>query len=684
MFSNPFAALLCASLLCVLALTALPASAAPSPQVPTVPRFAKFEAAFTLPGQTGNPYDPADNDITVVFAGPKNTQGIVPAFWDGDRWRVRFAPAVIGAYTLSVRRSGKAVTPPDLAPARFTCTASSGGGFVRRDPKFTQRFMLDNGQTYYPFGINAAWTGGPLTDYDSLFAQMHKSGLNWARVWMTYWDGKALDWSPDKSKNPKPGEMLLDAARRWDVILDAADKNDVYVQMTLQHHGPYTEKTDSNWRDNPYNTANGGFLAHPDDFFTDARARHLTRLKYRYIVARYGYSPHLLAWELFNEVQNIGEANTHFADVLAWHKEMAAAIRAEDVNHHLVTTSYTAAGEPLSQIGLDYDQPHAYPTGIISYFAALPLDTKPLFTGEWGPADAKAHLTTEFLHDGLWSGLMTPAAGAGQFWYWDAVMRENWWPQFESATGFLRAFGVSNHPGLTALLPQVSSSGPRGDLLISPPDGWGTFKRTAFTLPSNGLRPDLGGMSSFIQGKNHPEMMPQPLTFAVDCSQPAQFRLDIGTIAKEGAHPVLSLDGNAGTEKDFPASEADHNVTQTLSLDLPAGKHVVTLANTGQDWFVVQNLSVTNYAPPVAVLARGGKNAAVFWAYTQARTAASSGPTALSLTGLDPGHYTVRLWDTWAGKELPSVNAAAKGGQLQITLPPFSRDIAGIATAAPK
>jgi hypothetical protein len=35
-----------------------------------IPRYAKFEASFTLPDQTGNPFDPQANDVDVAFTGP--------------------------------------------------------------------------------------------------------------------------------------------------------------------------------------------------------------------------------------------------------------------------------------------------------------------------------------------------------------------------------------------------------------------------------------------------------------------------------------------------------------------------------------------------------------------------------------------------------------------------------------
>ena len=659
---------------CLTALTAV--QAAPPPNVP---RFAKFEASWTLVNQTGNPFDPADNDVEVTFTRPQAAPVTLPAFWDGDRWRVRYAPIRLGVYRLIVTRNGKVVTPPDLAPKTFRCVPSNRTGFVRRDPKTVQRFVFDTGGTYYPLGVNVPWNSTEVPAFGPVFAQMHTDHLNWARVWMTFWDGRALDWAQDKTNNPKPGYLLMDAAQKWDTILDEADKTGVYVQMTLQHHGQYTEKVNPNWQDNPWNVASGGFLAHPDDFFTDARARHLTKLKYRYILARYGYSTHLLAWELFNEVQNIKETDSHFGDVVAWHKEMLAFLRAGDVNHHLVTTSFSAPGTPLSQIGLDFDQPHEYTPDTISYFASQRGGDVPLFTGEWGPSDFKTGLTEDFVHDGLWASLMTPVAGAGQFWAASDIASRNWWPQFGSAGAFVHTLNIETLPVGTALTPKVSANGPRGPLSFAP-GGWGNFTRDHILLPSTGAAPDLSGLAGFFQGQNHRDMMPKPITFVLDCAAPCEFKLALGDVAKAGAHPALTVDGVPTADKDFPATYADHAADQTLTAAVPAGHHEVRVADDGQDWFVVKQITVTDYAPPVAALARGGGQSAVFWVYARDRAASIPAGATLTLPGLMQGTYTVRLWDTWTGRPLPPLLAVSRAGAVGVTLPAFRRDLAGVVT----
>ena len=91
--------------------------------LPLVPRYEKFEAAWTLPSQSGNPFDPHDNDVEVIFHGPAGLRAVVPAFWDGDRWRVRYAPTHTGAYILTVLRNGQAVHPADLT-SQITSNAS--------------------------------------------------------------------------------------------------------------------------------------------------------------------------------------------------------------------------------------------------------------------------------------------------------------------------------------------------------------------------------------------------------------------------------------------------------------------------------------------------------------------------------------------------------------------------------
>ena len=149
----------------------------------------------------------------------------------------------------------------------------------------------------------------------------------------------------------------------------------------LQHHGQYSsEERLQVFRQcqpqlgaNPYNVKNGGFLQTPEDFFINSQARALTKRKLYYILARWGYSPNIMAYELFNEVEGTDAAKGKMWDDIAlWHREMALFLRQYDGYRHLLTTSSAPAVPADSPIWetVDYFQAHAYPSDLLT-------DTRP-------------------------------------------------------------------------------------------------------------------------------------------------------------------------------------------------------------------------------------------------------------------------------------------------------------------
>ena len=146
------------------------------------------------------------------------------------------------------------------------------------------------------------------------------------------------------------------------------------------------------WKLNPYAELNGGPCTKPNDFFTDARARATYQKRLRYLVGRYGYSPQLLAWQFFNEIDNVfGALNGD--DVIAWHREMGRWLHAHDPYGHLVTTSLTGGSERpemWSLPELDFSMYHSYAEPAPGKGAAWVGETfvkrygKPVMIGEFG------------------------------------------------------------------------------------------------------------------------------------------------------------------------------------------------------------------------------------------------------------------------------------------------------------
>ena len=609
--------------------------------------FAMISTSFKLSSVPGDPFDYEKVNVQVTLREANNSTVDVPAFYDGDNtWRMRFTPVAPGTYAVAgVKLNGQPAHETALDKKDWIVTGDTQPGFVRLDRGDHTRFVFDNGGRYYPIGHNQAWRSDGLPDTPDLFVKMHDAGENWSRVWMTYWDGKNLDWpqpapvkpaavktddktnaqASDKTKDapasdarvakdssgaadksaaaatvaaaPAPvklGDIDLNAAKKWDAIVAGAEKNGIYFQMVLQHHGQYASKdgfknssgVNPNWEENPYNVKNGGFLKSPDEFFTNPQARALTKRKLYYIMSRWGYSPSILAYELFNEVQFTDAGKGKLDDQIAlWHREMALFLRQFDGYRHLITTSSAnaiALNSPVWET-VDYIQVHTYPSDVLSALGATETPAtygakpakkadKGSFVGEYGPAS----LTDEdgsALHQGLWASLMRNSTGAAQYWDWVNVEQHNLYGHFKAATGFVTASGLAAHGSLVPTTLQVDCP-TMTTLRFGPGGGFGKATQDEFVVGKEGAPQGMDQYPTFLQGSNHRDMMPKPLTLHVSYAKPGTFALSIAQVARLGAHLKISVDGKP-TEKTYAGADADYTPKtdqQTTQIEVGAGR----------------------------------------------------------------------------------------------------------------
>jgi len=651
------------------------ASALAGPSESARVTYAPLEAAFELPELSGNPFDYAVNDVMVRFACPDLGTAAVPAFYDGaGTWRVRYTPRLAGRHTIQqVTLSGKPVERAKPSPNEFPVTGTPGRGFVRIDPANPVRFIFDGGEPYYPLGYNVGWVSakGGLPEY---VARLGQDGGNWARIWMCHFtQSMNLDWV---SGTALPvGTLSLDVARRWDATVAAAGEHGVYLQIALQHHGQYSSRTDPNWSGNPWNKSRGGWLQSPEDFFTDPRAIALTKAKYRYIVARWGYSPHVLAWELFNEVEWTDGMNRKPDTVVRWHREMAAFLRRQDPNRHLVTTSSPVQAAALWQ-DLDYYQPHAYPPEPLSAIARidnLHLD-KPYFFGEIGPGGGRDD--GSFLHRALWGSLMSQSSGAAQYWYWDRMRQPAFAQRLRAAARFV---SLSRMPGQVGLRPasvRVECEA-RGPLEIAPGGEWGKGSRTEFTVQPSGEVPGIAEMPRYLHGTGHADLF-RGCTFRVHYAAPGKFVVKVAQIARAGARLVVTLDGKSVATREFPAANRDQSVNVAVEVDVPQGDHLLGLSNTGNDWVVLRAFGFDPYLPAMGVLGKASDHCAALWVFNRREDLRSTGVKGrLLIAGMKPGKYRVVWLDTHNGEAAaPETVSAGPGGLLEISTPAVAQDVA--------
>jgi len=470
-------------------------------QQSTVPLFAKAEATFQLSQTYTNPYDPALVAVDAVVTGPGGIAYEMPAFWfeqvgwetkalgqysnftarvaGSGCWKLRLAPEAVGTWSVVIRvTTGLGQTTSSAYT--FTATASPAPGFVRLDPADRQGFRFDSGAPYLPFGFNLAWQDGSNgTFFGTYLTQMRANGVNWARYWFTPFARQSLEWSDDHWFTPYAGlaKYSQEAAALLDHVVQKAETEGVYLQLVFEQHGLYSTAVDPLWSENPYNSAKtGGWLTSPGQFFTDSTAIDYAKKKYRYTVARWGYSTHVFAWELFNEANFSGGAN---ADVAAWHKTISSYVKTIDPYAHLVTTSTSRTQLDLmsSHADLDVLQEHIYADPIAARLAILDADllshyTKNVIVGEFGAGNTSSY--NNGAHPDAWGDHVRQACWIGSmkrvpnmFWFWDTyIQAKNLYSTYRPLAQFWRGEDLGVQPGLTGATLAVQRSGTTDSTLV--------------------------------------------------------------------------------------------------------------------------------------------------------------------------------------------------------------------------
>ncbi len=655
-------------------------------KIPAQGTYPKIEASFRINSLATDPFDYTVTDVRVQILQPDSTTISLPAFFDGvTTWRVRHTPTMAGVYSVSgVTLNGSPISVGFLQPASWTIAGPpTDAGFIRVDPSNPRRFITANGRRFFPRGEDVAWDSGGH-NVTNIFWKMGAAHENWSRVWMNHWDGKNLDW-PAYGPTLPTGQLNLAVAQKWDSIVAAAEQAGVHFQLTLQHHGQYASAVDSNWGQNPYNTTNtvgstNGFLTDPVQFFTNTTAKALTKRKLRYAVARWGYSPAIMAWELFNEVQFTDAGQTgQWGLIQSWHNEMALFLRSQDPYHHLITTSSDLTQPIWDQC--DYYTHHDYPNDVITGLRdATDIDISQPVRPDFGAECATNGVPLYGVNAPLWAGLMNGQSGAEQPWWWDSMDGENDYGYFQAVSDFITLSGLGEQDGLNKSIP-VTTSGANGPLAFAPGGGWATASQDTFTV-GNGVPDGIGSAPSFLQGVYHSSMTPNGYTFNVTYPQTGTFSVQILTIASSGAGLQIFVDGIVKTNISFPATAGDTSTNYTASIPVSAGAHAIKIFNSGLDWVNLGNITLDPYIGVLSAYAVGNSSFSAMWVWNRNNVFDPNASTSLAGTvqvaGLNAGTYSGTWWDTFAGVAISNFTfvVASPGSPVTLNTPAILRSAA--------
>jgi hypothetical protein len=412
-----------------------------------VPRqYSKVEIDIGLAVPFNDPYDAEDIAVDVIFISPAGKTLTLPCYYiAGDRgasqWRARFTPQEAGTYryhVVAVRAEKSVAVGRERS---FQATASPGkDGFLHAHDYWTFRF--DSGKLFRGIGENVGWESRSFEDdkwtYDYLLPTLSSNGANFFRTWMHTWN-LPVAWPNvhnTKRYTDARGRYNESGSKRMDELVQLCDSLGLYFMVSIDAHGSLIK--DGEWNLNSHNVTQGGPANSPEEFFSLPASRKQYKNRLRYIVARWGYSPSIGAWEFFNEIDNAVFTRTPHDSVLiahkyitAWHDEMSQYLQKLDPYDHLVTTSISHRDiEGMNDLkGLDFNQKHIYnkthliAPEILTYTAR---HRKPFVVGEfgydWDWDNVKHEAGAGFDFDyrrGLWYGMFSPTPILPMTWWWE-------------------------------------------------------------------------------------------------------------------------------------------------------------------------------------------------------------------------------------------------------------------------
>lgn len=461
-----------------------------------IPVFEKFEAAFSFGKRFENPYCPLEVELKAFIFTPDGKQQEISGFWyegfcrclrnsyftektefliptQEKDWRIRYAARMSGEHryyvVLEDKKNSFSHRYPETGTLSFWATPSGRKGFLqvsRKDPAYLE---FSDGSPYLGIGHNlCGWEWGGTDnrqgtyEYDRWLGSMAENGANLAQF--DFCEGDQIEWTSCENELPFSrdwsGLNRYNQQNAWkmDRRFQTAEELNIFFRLTLFHWEDFDDETekfpDWGWNRNPYRSENGGFARNVSEFFENRECRQYVKYYLKYVTARWGYSPNLLAYELWNEIdapevmwQSGSSYEREAASVISWHREMGNYLKEAD-GSHLVTTSYADSRRDWDMWQLpcmDFTTVHRY-TYFNEDYGQRQYDTegtlaaimgerfahiqKPVLFGEFALSPG-GDIQKDFdasgieFHNQLWASLMVKSLGTAMHWTWGSYLDKN-------------------------------------------------------------------------------------------------------------------------------------------------------------------------------------------------------------------------------------------------------------------
>ena len=189
-----------------------------------------------------------------------------------------------------------------------------------------------NGEPAFLFSRNpAGWN--PL-DWETIARMAHQQGDHFVRLATN----SASMGGHNGYGYTSEGEILEDWSDNWEHFFELAEAEGLYVMPNVGGWIDWNTTGYNTWKDNPFNSANGGPADDPHEIFKkDSPTQQLYVQWFKKVVTRWSAHRNILAWEVISEVNLINGISQPEGIYLA--EQLANAAREADALHRPVTAS---------------------------------------------------------------------------------------------------------------------------------------------------------------------------------------------------------------------------------------------------------------------------------------------------------------------------------------------------------
>jgi hypothetical protein len=698
-----------------------------------------------------NPFDPDLIRVDATVLSPSGRSLRVPAFWTEDYrydliageehpkslgtqgWRLRLTAEEIGVHQIVLTVALGNGDAREVAQTSFTVTAASASssprGWVRVSPD-QRSLQLSDGRPLRLIGENVCWPVRQGTyDYEVWFDAMKATGQNFARLWMCPW-WAALEQTPGTLNR-----YNLDAAARMDRIFELARERGIFLLLAIDFHGMF-QMNNPNWGGggniwprNPYHRDHGGPCVHPNDFFTSAEARKIYQKRLRYLIARYGAENHLVAWQFFNEIDNVyGPGRLQAADVADWHGAMGRWLKQHDPFGHLVTTSLTGGSdrpEIWTLPEMDFTVYHSYgdtaPGRFLADMARSQMERyrKPFLVGEFGAEvfswsrASDAHMRG--FRQALWATALSGSMGTMTSWWWEDIHTDNLYPLYSTFTHLMQRAGWHEgawqparlSPAWTPPPTEVGEKAAKQDIysgrvFLRVEPWFSSVKPVALTGQLAAERA-AESLSGYI-GPANAEYARRSIVLDGWWAGDARLFFRAGR-ALGDVEPVVRVDGKEVWRQALKAPDGERDRPRKLDTELqvmiPEGRHRVELANEHAEWLYLDSLRVQGLRPSefaggwkfqTESIALRQRDSAILYAVSphivfpagaqRYRPPVQRGER-VTLHEWTDGHYNIEWYSPETGTLLQTSSVRAEASRLDLILPDFEEDLVALIRPQP-